>query len=154
MFTPFLVQSSQYLSFFRLLSDRQNRMVRGMHTMFSLKLSIYLFIFKFGKIMRVTWQKRQTASLFCHPEKTYPPFGSAASQWPRQWPHHRVAALPQWEPSRGWAGPTGSSPRSTRPRLPAAACTGGAPPGTAALWWGSGVEREERPREKSRIKDV
>lgn len=62
-----------------------------------------------------------------------PPFGSAASQWPRQWPHHRVAAPLQWEPSRGWAGPTGSSPRNTRPRLPAAACTGGAPPGTAAL---------------------
>lgn len=65
-----------------------------------------------------------------------------------------MAAPPQWEPSRGWAGPTGSSPRNTRPRLPAAACTGGAPPGTAALGRSSGEEREERQRERSRVKDA
>lgn len=105
----------------------------------------------------MTWQKkpkRNQNHYFHHLEQTYPPFGSAASQWPRQWPHHRVAAPPQREPSRGWAGPTGSSPRNTRPRLPAAACTGGAPPGTAALGRSSGEEREERQRERSRVKDV
>lgn len=62
-----------------------------------------------------------------------PPFGSAVSQRPLQWPHHHVGAPPQWEQSQGWAGPTGNSLRSTRPQLPAAACIGGALPGTAAL---------------------
>lgn len=59
---------------------------------------------------------------------SYPPFGSAVSQRPPLWPRHRVGAPPRWEQSQGWAGPTGSSLRSTRPQLPAAACTGGALP--------------------------
>lgn len=68
-------------------------------------------------------------------------------------PRHRVATPPQWGQSQGWAGPTGSSPRNTRPRRPAAACTGGAPPGTAALGRSSGGERGERCKQK-KIKDV
>lgn len=54
-----------------------------------------------------------------------------------------MGAPPRWEQSRGWGGLTGSSLRSTRPRLPAAACTGGVLPGTAAL----GGEREAGERE-------
>lgn len=64
---------------------------------------------------------------------TYPPFGSAASRWPLRWLRRRVGAPPRREPSRDWGGLTGSSPRSTRPLLPVAACTDGVPPGTAAL---------------------
>lgn len=87
----------------------------------------------------MTWKKTPKPKL----EPSYPPFGSAASRWPRQWPRHRAAAPPQREQSRGWAGLRGSSPRSTRPRLPAAAGTGGAPPGTAAL---RGVQVDEERR--------
>lgn len=70
---------------------------------------------------------------FFHSLQTYPPFGSAVSQKPLQWPHHHVGAPPQWEQSQGWAGPTSNSLRSIHPQLPAAACIGGALPGTAAL---------------------
>lgn len=70
--------------------------------------------------------------------QTYLPFGSAVSQRPLQWPHRRVGAPLRWEQSLGLAGQTGSSLRSTRPRLPAAAGTDGAQPGTAALRGGRG----------------
>ena len=50
----------------------------------------------------------------------------------------------QWEQSQDWAGRTSSSLRSIHPQLPAAAGTGGAPPGTAAL----GGERRGRRRER------
>lgn len=44
-----------------------------------------------------------------------------------------MGAPPRWEQIQGWGGLTGSSLRSTHPRLPAAVCKGGAPPETAAL---------------------
>lgn len=112
------------------------------------------FSWRFVLLNRQVQSCKQANKMLLSTLQTYPPFGSAVSQRPLQWPHRHVGAPPRWEQSRGSGGPTGSSPRSTRPRPPAAACTGGALPGTAALGGrgGGGGRRGEREVGKRRWK--